>query len=378
MSGNLCSLEFKLNPKEQAKASPITYMEVISNRAQRAQKLAVTALTLSAFALPTMTHASVLSVFTGKVKSIFLGAPEEAFAEETQTSQNIPLFKSVVVDDTLSGADQDTDLDSEALQATAGPLRVSTEDIDFPTSDTISVYEVKKGDTLSSVAKLFNVSKNTIIWANDLKGQAISPGDTLVILPMTGIKHVVKNGDTVSSIAKKYKADSDDIAKFNGVTVDTDLAVGDIILVPEGELAVTTTTKTKTGKTIVKSKILNTYSYTAPSGFLIRPIIGGRKSQGIHGHNGVDLAATPGTPVMASASGRVIVAKVGGYNGGYGNLIIMIHDGGVQTVYAHLRAVYVTSGQTVSQGTVIGELGNTGRSTGPHLHFEVRGAKNPF
>jgi murein DD-endopeptidase MepM/ murein hydrolase activator NlpD len=217
------------------------------------------------------------------------------------------------------------------------------------------------------------------MWANDLKSQTVTPGDTLVILPMTGIKHGVKKGDTITSIAKKYKADAGDIAKFNGVAVDAELTLGDTILVPDGEIEATVQPKPKSKKNgKIITKILNTYSYTAPSGFLIRPVINGRKTQGIHGHNGIDIGAVPGTPVMAAATGRVIVAKVGGYNGGYGNMIIITHDNGIQTVYAHLRAVYITTGSQVEQGQVIGEVGNTGRSTGPHLHFEVRGAKNPF
>lgn len=324
------------------------------------------------------TYAGTLSDFTNKVKAIFI---KEVVIDipDSVTSQTMSLFRPNVVDAASVSGESNENQDSDVLQATSGSLRVSTEDIDFPVSDTISVYEVKKGDTLATVAKLFNVSKNTIMWANDLKSQTIVPGDTLVILPMTGIKHIVKKGDTVSSLAKKYKADEGDIAKFNGIADDADLSEGDLLLIPDGEIAaVAQPSKSKNGKGIVRTKILNTYSYTAPSGFLIRPIVGGHKSQGIHGHNGIDLAATPGTPVMAAATGRVIVAKVGGYNGGYGNMVIMTHDDGIQTVYAHLRAVYVTPGQTVTQGQQIGELGNTGRSTGPHLHFEVRGAKNPF
>jgi LysM repeat protein len=327
---------------------------------------------------PTSAHAGALSDFTGKVKAIFVKDDSNEIPD-VGSAQTMALFKATVMDAASISGEADLDQGSEVMQATAGSLRVSTEDIDFPVSDTISVYEVKKGDTLATVAKLFNVSKNTIMWANDLKSQSLTPGDTLVILPMTGIKHVIKNGDTVASLAKKYRADEDDIAKFNGIADDADLSIGDTLLIPDGEIAVAAAPqKVKTGKGIVKTKILNTYSFTAPSGFLIRPIIGGRKSQGIHGHNGVDLASTPGTPVMAAATGRVIVAKMGGYNGGYGNMIIMMHDDGIQTVYAHLRAINVSVGQTVNQGTQIGELGNTGRSTGPHLHFEVRGAKNPF
>lgn len=328
---------------------------------------------------PGITHAGVLSDFTDKVKSIFLPTAS-AVEEVSPTSQTMALMKPVVVEDSdVNGAiADDNNYSSDLLSSTAGSLRVSTEDIVYPTNDTISVYEVKKGDSLATVAKLFGVSKNTIMWANDLKTQNIAPGDTLVILPMTGIKHTVKRGDSLASIAKKYKADANDIAKFNGLSVEDDLTIGDTVLVPEGELTVTTTVKSKTGKIIVTGKLLDTYSYSTSDGFLIRPIVGGRKTQGLHGHNGIDLGAPVGTPVLASATGRVILAKSGGYNGGYGSMIILAHEGGIQTVYAHLSQVNVVAGQSVSQGQMIGRLGNTGRSTGPHLHFEVRGARNPF
>jgi murein DD-endopeptidase MepM/ murein hydrolase activator NlpD len=328
---------------------------------------------------PNVAHASILSSLTSKVKAIILNTDDTNDEEEASvSSQTMNVLKPVIVDtEDVTGAVIDSSSSAEALQATSGSLRFSTEDIDFPTTDTISVYEVKNGDTLATVAKLFGVSKNTIIWANDLKSPVLTPGDTLVILPMTGLKHIVKNGDTIASIAKKYKADADDVAKFNGLARDAILTAGTTLLVPEGEIAYSYTTPTKSSSK-VRTKILNSYSYTAPEGFLIRPIVGGRKTQGIHGHNGVDLANIPGTPVMAAATGRVIVAKMGGYNGGYGNMVILAHDNNIQTVYAHLRAVYVTTGEVLSQGQVLGELGNSGRSTGPHLHFEVRGAKNPF
>jgi len=321
-----------------------------------------------ALVLPVHAHAGILSSFTDKVKAVFLGGPESITAEDTSTSQTMPVFKPVVIDEDDKADAPDMSSSSGVLSATTGALRVSTEDIDFPTNDTISLYEVKKGDTLATVAKLFGVSKNTIIWANDLKSDKLTPGQSIVILPITGVRHTIKNGDTVASIAKKYKGDIDDIAKFNGIAPDAKLAIGDIVLVPEGEIAVAPKV------TVKKPSITN----STPSGFLVRPLVGGRKTQGIHGHNGVDIAASVGTPVLASASGVVISAKSSGYNGGYGNMVIISHAGNVQTVYGHLNSVNVSVGQTVSQGQTIGSVGNTGKSTGPHLHFEVRGAKNPF
>lgn len=323
---------------------------------------------------PQSANAGVFSSFTEKVKAVFLGS-QAIMADDTASSQGMPAFKPVVVHD----EEIDT-LDSTAngsLSATTGSLRVSTEDIDYPTDSTISVYEVKKGDTLATVAKLFGVSKNTIVWANDLKSERISPGDTLVILPVTGVKHTVKNGDTITSIARKYKGDVEDISKYNGIASDAKLASGDIIIVPEGEITITTTTRSN-GKTIVRNKVLDSYKNSAPSGFLARPLVGGMKTQGIHGHNGVDIAGPIGLPIYASANGIVISAKPTGYNGGYGSMVIISHAGNIQTIYAHMSRVDVFAGQAVSQGQVIGALGNTGRSTGPHLHFEVRGAKNPF
>ena len=113
-------------------------------------------------------------------------------------------------------------------------------------------------------------------------------------------------------------------------------------------------------------------------GYYIRPIYGGYKSQGLHGYNGVDLAGPLGTPVVAAASGDVIISRQGGWNGGYGNYIVIQHDNGTQTLYGHLRSNVAEVGWHVTQGQLIGYLGNTGRSTGAHLHFEVRGAKNPL
>ncbi len=102
------------------------------------------------------------------------------------------------------------------------------------------------------------------------------------------------------------------------------------------------------------------------------------RTQGIHGYNGVDLGASVGAPVRAAAGGTVMLSRSGGYNGGYGNYIVIKHPNGSQTLYAHLSSNAVAAGQVVTQGQTIGAVGNTGRSTGPHLHFEVRGGKNPF
>jgi murein DD-endopeptidase MepM/ murein hydrolase activator NlpD len=107
-------------------------------------------------------------------------------------------------------------------------------------------------------------------------------------------------------------------------------------------------------------------------------MVGGVKTQGIHGHNAVDLANKLNTPIVAAAAGTVIVAKQGGWNGGYGNYVVIDHHNGVQTLYAHMNSLNTTVGSDVTQGQVIGFMGETGDATGVHVHFEVRGAVNPF
>jgi len=322
---------------------------------------------------PVFAHAGVFSSISDRIKALVVQDNSSSTNEESLTAQTMPVLKPVLLEEgDLKPISYDAST-SDTLSVTTGSMRLSTEDIVFPVNDTISVYEVKKGDTLASIAKLFNISKNTILWANDIKNNTVSAGDTLVILPVSGIKHTVKKGDTIASIAKKYKADSDDISKYNGISRDTELTIGDVVLVPEGELSVAVTPSV-----IAKVKKITQKLATAPLGFFVRPLVGGIKTQGIHGHNAVDIAAKIGTPIVATASGRVIVAKMGGYNGGYGNMIVIAHENNIQTLYAHLSQLYITPGQTVTQGQVIGAVGTTGRSTGPHLHIEVRGAVNPF
>ena len=109
------------------------------------------------------------------------------------------------------------------------------------------------------------------------------------------------------------------------------------------------------------------------------PLAGGSITQGLHGWNAVDIGAPSGTPIYAAAAGTVIVARSGGgWNGGYGNYVVVSHPNGTQTLYAHMSRVSATVGAHVGQGETIGKVGMTGEATGPHIHFEVRGAVNPF
>jgi murein DD-endopeptidase MepM/ murein hydrolase activator NlpD len=164
-----------------------------------------------------------------------------------------------------------------------------------------------------------------------------------------------------------------EIASFNDLSVSAKLAIGDTILIPDGQ--VSSSIRPSTNAT---SRLITSASGPAYDGYYAKPFIGGHRTQGLHGYNGVDYGMPLGSTLYASAPGTVIISKNSGWNGGYGNYVVIEHPNNTQTVYGHMTSTVVSVGQTVSRGQLIGYSGNTGKSTGPHLHFEIRGAKNPF
>lgn len=262
-------------------------------------------------------------------------------------------------------------VDDSALLPEEGPSGTIA-DIEKPKNGTISTYVVRSGDTLSGIAQLFGVSPNTILWANDIpRGSKLKIGQILTILPVTGVKYTVKKGDTLASVAKKFGGDATEIANFNGL--EGALAIGEEIIIPDGEVVVAVSTPKSS------SAPRSSGTQATAVGYYLRPLVGGVRTQGIHGYNGIDLAAPVGTPILASAAGEVIVAKEGGWNGGYGSYVVIQHDNGSQTLYSHESSVIVSVGQSVVQGQVIGYVGASGKATGPHVHFEIRnGVRNPF
>ncbi len=265
----------------------------------------------------------------------------------------------------------DITIENGALLPEIGPLGTAADVKEEYLSDQITNYVVRPGDTLGGIAKMFDVTEGTIAIANGLKrGQPLTIGTTLTILPISGVEYIIKKGDTLKGITKKFGADMDEIATYNGVTEETILAVGDLLMIPGGEIVLGAPDQTKT-----KPKIYRGPEYV---GYYLRPISGGRKTQGIHGRNGVDLATATGAPIMASANGVVIVSRNSGWNGGYGKYVVISHPNGTQTLYSHNSKNLVIAGEQVKQGQTIALIGSTGRSTGPHIHFEIRGAKNPF
>lgn len=268
-----------------------------------------------------------------------------------------------------------------ALLAYSGPSGTLADVVNAPPPDRISLYVVREGDTISEIGNMFGVSVNTIVWANDLTStRDIHPGQQLVILPVSGVEHKVVKGDTLKSIAKKYKSDATEIAQYNGLDANATLAVGSTVIIPGGEVAapVRIVSRSSGSRRIISEPYLGG-SGPAQPGYYVNPIPGGIITQGIHGWNAVDIGARRGTPIHAAAAGTVIVSRNNsGWNGGYGNYVVVTHANGSQTLYAHMTHSIVSVGQFVVGGQVIGYVGATGMATGPHLHFEVRGAANPF
>lgn len=230
---------------------------------------------------------------------------------------------------------------------------------------TIEDYQVKGGDTLAAIAQKFEISTDTIKWANDLKTDVIKPGQVLKIPPVTGIVHTVAAGETVYSIAKKYKTEPQNIVNYifnDFVDLDTfSLATGQILYVPGGVI------ETAPAATRFVAQI---QAGARGSSTFIWPATGLITQEPVWYHMALDIANNAMPPVLAADGGTVIYAGCVSY--GYGCSIIVDHGNGYQTLYAHLSSYNVEPGDVVSQGSQIGVMGSTGRSTGIHLHFEIR------
>lgn len=301
---------------------------------------------------------------------------------DTVNSQNMALLQanSVLNPKDARGGGSISIVSDNALVAENNPSSGYSGELNIPQNGQISVRVVRPGETLSEIAEQEGVSPNTIRWANDIgRNDTIQVGQVLVILPVSGVRYLAKEGDTLGKIAKEFKGDLSEIAMFNGLDPDSSLTPGMEVIIPRGEITPPPPKTSPSSSTPRSARVATGGSQVDSSGYYIRPISGGIRTQGLHGYNAVDLASYIGADVYASAAGRVIVSRASGWNGGYGNYIVIEHNNGTQTLYSHLSRNLVSVGQSVDQGQVIGLLGNTGLSTGPHLHFELRGGPtNPF
>lgn len=246
-----------------------------------------------------------------------------------------------------------------------------------PRSEIIE-YEVESGETASQIAQKFNISLDTLKWANGLKDSdltSIKPGQKLKILPVSGVAHTVKSGDTLESVAKKYTADAQAILDFpfNDIPDDFKLKQGQVLIIPDGTPPETPAAPKPRIQPQYLAQGPSSPSFAAPGGgnFVWPTTTSGISQYFAWYHPGLDLPNRAAPPIVASDGGTVIVA---GWpdNYGYGNRVVVDHGNGYQTLYAHMSNIYVSTGERVSRGQSIGQMGSTGRSTGTHLHFEIR------
>lgn len=245
----------------------------------------------------------------------------------------------------------------------------------------IIIHQVQDGETLSSIAARYSLQVETILWENNLTEKSVlKPGQELRILPVDGVKHKVARGETIFTIGKRYGLDDESQVQvivdypFNEFLNEEtfELAIGQELMIPGGIMPKATVSPTRTIRTIANTP--DAGSVTATGSF-VWPAAG-RITQGyFFYHKAIDIANRSGGPILAADAGVITVA---GWidNSGYGNRVMIDHGNGYVTLYAHMSSIQVTPGQRVNRGDVLGQMGNTGRSTGTHLHFEVRQGGN--
>ncbi len=273
----------------------------------------------------------------------------------------------------------------------------------IPTRSRVEVltYTVEQGDSLFAIADNFGLKPETILWGNfdTLKDNphTLQPGQQLNILPVNGTYHQWREGESLFRVAEYYGVDPLDIIQYPGNEIDIydfdmdnpSFEVGQMLIVPGGERELVdygppaiTRNNPAIASTYGPGHCGTIYTGAVGVGYFIWPTT----ERWLSGYNynpkihpAIDIAGSLGNAVWASDNGVVVYS--GWSNYGYGNLVVIDHGNGWQTLYAHLNTISVGCGQSVNQGELIGGLGTTGNSSGPHLHFEMiySGAKvNPW
>ncbi len=256
-------------------------------------------------------------------------------------------------------------------------LAISEDHASIAPRDAVEEYIVADGDTLSTIAAQYGISLNTLLWANSLSVRSVvKPGQSLKILPVSGVAHTVKSGDTVARLAKTYNVSEEQILAYNDIDDAAGLQVSASLIIPGGELKAPAPTTRKTAVSSIFTSTPTTSTTKTSSGArMIWPtdltyIVRGRSWY----HTGVDVDCNGhanGTSTNDNYAAADGIVQFAGVKRGYGTTVEINHGNGIITRYGHHYSLYVSVGQQVSAGTPIGRCGSTGNSSGTHLHFEV-------
>ena len=298
-------------------------------------------------------------------------SPQNLFAEPIKNFVRESPKMSFIQENSLLGNTPPASVTPQVLGSILGGVEIDESGLGLESENGIIEYIVESGDTLSSVAAKYNISLETILWANDLNSRSvIKLGQKLIISPISGIIYYVKKGDILSEIAETYKGRVEEIIAFNNLSGKGDIFIGDILIISGGKMP-------------PKPKPTEQTQVPIGSSYFICPSIACRITQGLHWYNAVDFGGKCGEPIYSAASGTVQAIRYG-WNGGLGNYLTILHPNNAVTLYSHIQNSLVVPSQPVSQGESIAIMGGkpsmpgAGRSTGCHVHFEVRGARNPF
>jgi LysM repeat protein len=337
---------------------------------------------------------SLSNIFTSEIKaesfgekSIFYALATNTAYEEKYVEEGLVLVESqntsyLPPEQTSPGSEAETEEETLPLSGESGalvkPEIPSMEALASTRNKTIE-YVVNDGDTIGTIARKFGISQNTLLWENNLTARSyIRPGQILKILPTSGISYKVAKGDNLAKIAQRLNSEAGKIIEFNRLADETDIQIGQLLIIPDG--------KPYFAPAPAKPKLASIkqiFNDTAPpdssagTGKMYWP-------NGCHvitqyfnwRHIGLDIACPKGTPIRAAEDG--VVTKVAFLKTGYGHHVFLDHGNGKTTRYGHMTDIYVSQGQSVSRGQILGLEGSTGMSTGPHLHFEVRINNKPY
>uniref|UniRef100_UPI003F4C6B7D peptidoglycan DD-metalloendopeptidase family protein n=1 Tax=Brachyspira catarrhinii TaxID=2528966 RepID=UPI003F4C6B7D len=223
-------------------------------------------------------------------------------------------------------------------------------------------YIIEEGDNLTTISRKIGANLDTLVSVNKItNANRLRPGQKIVVPNRNGLLYTIKKDESIEEIAERYDVSLNRVLAFNKISDPSNIEVGDDIFLPGAKY----TLDERIDKFGQMFSIPTTITrISSVFGYRIHPITGVRTK-----HMGVDIPGRLNTPVYAARKGKVIFA---GYSGGYGNLVIVRHDKGYTTYYGHLNSITTKAGATVGVGVMIGRMGSTGRSTGSHLHFEVR------